>query len=504
MIHIIIRNNILLLFILLSNLSMAQDNELKEIDQLLKKSFDFRAKYNNIEALRYAKKASILAEKSGNSERIAKSCYEISLLTLTPELQKQSLLYLKKAEQQTYTKKDIPLQARIKELKYYNYSILGLTSRSMKELFSATKLLENRSDSDSQRTITSIYGNIGNYYQAENKLDSAMYYYKKIYEIVKGFPPELKAIRLPEYYVAAGDIFRLKKQQDSALHYYQKAYQFKIQHKNPAVFMEFICLGDYYKDVNNNQKALDFYLKSLHNIKESNISIDPYLFVYDEISSMYGLLGNKKLQNSYKEIYNSKLRDATESKSKNTDQALNIILKDNEDQLKASQQKNYIWIFVGVLALFASLLFIYRVLRNKLKQKEAQISKVATSLAQKEKMITEKTEETKELQQKINDAYNEVINLAQNNDPSFYFRFLEVYPQFQNKLLQEFPGLRNTELILCAYTYLGFSIKDIADYTFKSINTIRNRKQNLRKKFNIPTEKDMGIWLRELINPKSN
>jgi DNA-binding NarL/FixJ family response regulator len=65
------------------------------------------------------------------------------------------------------------------------------------------------------------------------------------------------------------------------------------------------------------------------------------------------------------------------------------------------------------------------------------------------------------------------------------------------------PGLRTSELILCAYTFLGFNIKDIADYTFKSVNTIRNRKQNLRKKFGLSGEQDMGIWLRNLIDNKS-
>ena len=124
--------------------------------------------------------------------------------------------------------------------------------------------------------------------------------------------------------------------------------------------------------------------------------------------------------------------------------------------------------------------------------------RVQTTLQEKDEIITQKGVETKELQQKVNDSYTEVIELAKNHDPSFYFRFQEVYPDFQKKLLEYSPGLRTSELILCAYTFLGFTVKDIAMYTFKSVNTVRNRKQNLRKKFNIPTEQDMGIWLRKL------
>jgi len=126
------------------------------------------------------------------------------------------------------------------------------------------------------------------------------------------------------------------------------------------------------------------------------------------------------------------------------------------------------------------------------------IKETTNSLQDKEKIIYQKSSETQELQQKVNDSYSDFVELAKKNDPSFYFRFQEVYPEFQKKLLEQSPNLRTSELILCAYTFLGFTIKDIAEYTFKSVNTIRNRKQSLRKKFGIQSEEDMGIWLRNL------
>lgn len=187
---------------------------------------------------------------------------------------------------------------------------------------------------------------------------------------------------------------------------------------------------------------------------------------------------------------------------KNKKIALNTILKDKEEQYIIDEQRKKWWIFTGVIILIIIFIIVYFILRKNLRYKEKQISEVHISLEEKEKIITQNIYEKEELEMKINDAYNEVIELAKNNDPTFYFRFQEVYPEFQEKLLDYNSGLRTSELILCAYTFLGFSIKDVAEYTYKSIHTVRNRKQNLRKKFNIPTETDMGIWLRDLIKSK--
>ena len=52
--------------------------------------------------------------------------------------------------------------------------------------------------------------------------------------------------------------------------------------------------------------------------------------------------------------------------------------------------------------------------------------------------------------------------------------------------------------MFCSYIYLGYSNKEIANYTFKSIRTIENNRYNLRKKINLNTEIDFTLWLRNL------
>ncbi|WP_027380063.1 hypothetical protein [Chryseobacterium daeguense] len=126
--HNTFRNSILLLFLLFSNIAICQDQEFKEIDDLLQKAENSRKRFNNIEQLQYAKQASILAKKSGNSQKIAESYYNIARALSFLELPKESFTYVKKATQQTYYQKSKLLQAQLKEVKAFNYYSLGLTS----------------------------------------------------------------------------------------------------------------------------------------------------------------------------------------------------------------------------------------------------------------------------------------------------------------------------------------------------------------------------------------
>ncbi len=101
--------------------------------------------------------------------------------------------------------------------------------------------------------------------------------------------------------------------------------------------------------------------------------------------------------------------------------------------------------------------------------------------------------------QKNNEAFDKLIRLAKDNRSEFWAHFQEKYPDFSRKLLEVCPGLKTTELILCAYIYLGFNTKDIAEYTFKAVQTVKNNKYNLRKKLSITAKEDMVVWLRTIV-----
>lgn len=93
--------------------------------------------------------------------------------------------------------------------------------------------------------------------------------------------------------------------------------------------------------------------------------------------------------------------------------------------------------------------------------------------------------------------FDEIIQLAKNNSPEFWAHFQEQYPDFRKKISELNPNLKVSEFIFCAYIFLGFTTKDIAKYTFKAVQTIKNNKSNLRKRLNIPAQHDTTLWLRK-------
>lgn len=115
-------------------------------------------------------------------------------------------------------------------------------------------------------------------------------------------------------------------------------------------------------------------------------------------------------------------------------------------------------------------------------------------------IIKEIEKESVELKQKVNEGFEELIRYAKENNPEFSARFLEVYPHFGLRMRERNPGLKPSEFTLAAYTYLVFSTKDIAEYTYKAVKTIKNNKYNLRKRLDVPPQADFMVWLRSYVD----
>ncbi|MCT3803594.1 hypothetical protein HZQ57_03710, partial [Elizabethkingia anophelis] len=113
-------------------------------------------------------------------------------------------------------------------------------------------------------------------------------------------------------------------------------------------------------------------------------------------------------------------------------------------------------------------------------------------IAEKENII-----ETLRLQQEGN-QFSELIEMAKENSPQFWFRFHELYPEMYGKMIKINPNIKVPELTFCAYLYLGFSTKDIAEYTFVTVRAVETRKSRLREKYSIPSGIDFYNWIREL------
>lgn len=96
--------------------------------------------------------------------------------------------------------------------------------------------------------------------------------------------------------------------------------------------------------------------------------------------------------------------------------------------------------------------------------------------------------------------FNDLITLAKNNNAEFLALFNEIYPEFVASLKKINPKIRSSELEFCAMTFLNFSTKNIAQYTFVTVRAVQVRKNRLRKKLNIASDIDFNNWMRDQIH----
>ncbi|WP_019050943.1 helix-turn-helix transcriptional regulator [Elizabethkingia meningoseptica] len=104
-----------------------------------------------------------------------------------------------------------------------------------------------------------------------------------------------------------------------------------------------------------------------------------------------------------------------------------------------------------------------------------------------------------ELRKKLNGtshiSIEDVVKLAMDNEVAFIPAFRQFFPDFYNNLMEINPNMTNEEFRFCALLKLGFTTKDIAEYTHLTVRTVQTKKSRLRKSFNIPSETDLYIWI---------
>ena len=92
--------------------------------------------------------------------------------------------------------------------------------------------------------------------------------------------------------------------------------------------------------------------------------------------------------------------------------------------------------------------------------------------------------------------YEELRGLVIKNDPLFFKRFRESYPDIVHNILIKHPDLINSELTLCAMIYLNFSAKEIAAYSFIQHRSVQTNRSRLRKKMKLSSQVNLDQYIR--------
>lgn len=147
-------------------------------------------------------------------------------------------------------------------------------------------------------------------------------------------------------------------------------------------------------------------------------------------------------------------------------------------------------------------------LEQELEQKSRELANVATNIVYKNELLNNLQEELLNIKDKAGNKLSsdqlQKINKLMDNARSderdwdvFEKSFNESHENFFKKLKADYPSLSPNDLKLCAYLRLNMSSKDMASLLNITTRGVEIRRYRLRKKFNLPTEKNLTEFLLE-------
>ncbi|AZA50666.1 hypothetical protein EG346_21905 [Chryseobacterium carnipullorum] len=405
------------------------------------------------------------------------------------------------------------------------YLDVGKSDEAVKYLNTAKKLSDKYSTDNF--TVGSIYQVYSRMYYELNLNDIALKHNSKAIYYGKNIENSYEKKKFLQYaYAIRGTLYYNVENKDSAIIYIKKANQID---ESPGILS---TIANHYLDYSPNQDSARKYLnKAVQVIKKNGKKIDSHQIsvtyyyygiyfmrekdyanavLYLEKSLLYNKTENNKdlLQDIYKNLAlcykglgdKNKENESLENLIRITDTISGLNTKTAEISIKNIEEekieekktlKKTILIYSSIVSSLSLVLFIYLYYQNKRKKKLILESK---------EIISQKESETLKLKSRIVDAHEEIMQLAKTNDIGFLAKFQEVYPNVSQKLLEINPALTKDNLIFCALIWLGFSSKDIAEFTFMQHRSVQIKKGRLRKKLNLGSDVDLYQYIKSLVN----
>lgn len=328
-----------------------------------------------------------------------------------------------------------------------------------------------------RKFLTYIYSTRSSLLYVTHQKDSALIYLQKSKKL---YPTPFNTSNIAGHYI------EYERNLDSAKIYLDKALLL-LNEKTTSydVSVIYYYYGYYYNEKKQYTDALKSLKKSMTINKINNPLHNSN--IYRQLSIAYEKLDSTEQQKTYLEKYTF-LKDSIErAQVKGVDESIKKLEEEKKEESNNSIQK--LWIYTGIGLCICLFIFIYLYCADQKKKK---------LIAEKKEIIEQKEIETRVLKKKVNDAFDEIVQLAKENNTEFLTRFREVYPDLYEKLIKINPNLTKSELEFSAMIWLGFSSKEIADYRFMQHRSVQTKKNRLRKKLNIPSDTDIYFFLKSL------
>ncbi len=392
------------------------------------------------------------------------------------------------------------------------------------------KAIELNLATENYTGLAGNYSNLGNSYRESDSLDLAFKSYKKGLKISEQINNQEK---LASTYLNLGNFYKEQNNLKDAFTLYEKALAIcKSEDIDFGKMIVYANMGQAYEQKGNYNKAIAYHDSSYNISNELNIPR-----IKAEILHSYVSLYQK--MNRYDKAFHALQEAVTiEDTIFSSEQKTKFLeLQEKNERLKIEKQllkfenhsiTNHL-VFSYLVILFAISLiilswFIYKrkiykkeiELRNielekeiiKSKSYESELINRAIQIA----AINENNRIVKENLQNISVAQPDVKNkelrkVIRNLDNSlvsnkaweeFQFRFNEIHIDFYRNLINEYPDLSTTEIKILSLIKLNLSTKEIAEITNKSVRTIENQRNSIRKKMKLAPTENLGAKILSL------
>lgn len=427
-----------------------------------------------------------VCKKDSNNDCVALGYLKIANIYDKMNDTRKSFYYINKVEKENLINSDTDFEVifYVHLQKSFLYRKLGERVASFKEL---DEIYDDAMKTDNAYFIYLINRQYADKYIETNKqlalkYSKIAYQFSKIYRENKGKRYRIDKNRLSNSYKTSaylGGIYTDLNKLDSARIYIEEAIQ--NEKKVDDISLKYITslyAGRYFRVIRNVEQA-QYYLWSAKNIAKNYFKSENYqIAVGDELNALYESIGQKDSIGYY-----SNWLVEIEEVNREQNQTLNDTVDKQNELEKSNIKKETKRLFLILsVSIGVCLLFIFLFLYYYRKHKSKNLDKIDIP-------------HQMPVQESI---FKEVIQLAKENSPEFLTRFNEYCPHFSEELLKVSP-LKISEIRFCAYLYLNFSTKEIAEYTFTSVRTVQTKKYNLRKKLNIPADMDIYVWFSKLM-----
>ncbi len=463
-----------------------------EFDSLFQETVRLDA-INSPQAFTEAIKAIAFAEQTDYKPGIVQGTLWICEHYIRNGNDSQALLFAVKAEKKGPFS-DNSDRVELKRIKAKSLIRMGFYEEAEKTLNEALSYAVKLQNGKSIRLQGAVYADMGTNY-AESNITShqAIEYYQKSLQLFQKMndSDSLK----PQYtfwvLVKIASFYRKQRQPAKARQYLKKAELYREQLKNDLGKAEFYYNKGIESDADDQvNEAKQYFQKALEIVKRER-KITSKKELYYELFKVCQKLKKIDSCRYYRQQYMLYSDSLHRMYKKDASTALRFFEKEKQQEIKGRSLQYFLILLICILIILLGSTKLFRdhrkfiILQEEKNTLEGQLQKNEKNLNQLKKKSDLEVGTTVALDR-----------LVREGNPAFLIEFKKQYPDFYNRLLTCNPEIGN-DMKFCALIRLNYTTAQMAEYTKSTIRAVESRKYRLRKKLNIPKDKNIYAWFQE-------